>query len=250
MNTRTSPPKSTAGGENLSVDIQLLSQLFDQATDTAFFVKDAQGRYLAVNDSLVTRHGWKKKGDVLGKRSAEICAGDFGAVPSRQDDQVLRTGRPLIDQLEMQWHRPQQATWCLTTKLPIRDAQGQIIGLIGFSRDMRTLVEPSEIPVEFAQAIDEFEQTLSAEVNPAWFAKRSKLSPGRLSRLTKRIFDLTPGQMITKIRIAAATKLLQSTDMSVADIAHRCGFYDHSAFTRTFRNATGTTPSKFRQALP
>lgn len=234
----------------MSVDIQLLAQLFDQSSDTAFFVKDVEGRYIAVNESLVTRHGWKKKSDVLGKRSAEICAGEFGTVPSRQDDMVLRTGRPLIDQLEMQWHRPQKATWCLTTKLPIRDADGQIIGLIGFSRDMRTMVEPAEIPVEFAQAIDEFEKTLLPEANPAWFAKRSNLSPGRLSRLTKRIFDLTPGQLITKIRIAAATKLLQETDLSVADIAHRCGFYDHSAFTRTFRNATGTTPTKFRQALP
>lgn len=236
--------------QQMHIDVQLLAQLFDHASDTAFFVKDADGRYLAVNESLALRHGWKNKQDVLGKKSAEICQGDFGAIPSKQDERVLKTGKPLLDQLEMQWHRPHIPTWCVTTKLPIHDDSGNVIGLVGFSRDIRSRIEADEIPLEFAQALDEFEETLSTEVTPAWFAERCHLSPHRLSRLTKRVFDLTPGQFITKIRIAAATRLLQETELSVAEIAHRCGFYDHSAFTRSFRKATGTTPSKFRQVLP
>jgi AraC-like DNA-binding protein len=134
----------------------------------------------------------------------------------------------------------------LTTKLPIVDANGGTIGLLGFSRDIRAAVEPGEIPEGFATALAEFEQTLSSEMTPAWLAKRSKLTLPRLARLTKRLFDLTPGQFITQSRIAAASRLLRDTEKSIADIAHACGFYDHSAFTRAFRSATGITPTKFR----
>jgi AraC-like DNA-binding protein len=228
------------------VEVALLERLFDRSPDVAFFVKDSLGRYVTVNDSLVERHGLNSKSQVIGKCPHEICPGDFGRIPSEQDAKVLRTGRPLLDHLEMQWYRPNAPVWCLTSKLPIVATSGDVIGLIGFSRDIRAAVEPDEIPERFADALAEFEQTLSAEMTPAWLAQRSQLTLPRLARLTKRLFDLTPGQWITKSRIAAASRMLCETERSVADIAHACGFYDHSAFTRAFRSATGITPTKFR----
>ena len=230
-----------------SVEVSLLERLFDQSMDVAFFVKDAQGRYIAVNDSLVARHGLKSKSQVIGKFPHEICPGEFGRIPTEQDERVLTTRRPLLDHLEMQWHRPNNPVWCLTTKLPIQNSEGGVIGLIGFSRDVRVPVEPHEIPAGFARALEEFERDLSTEVTPAWFAKRSKLSSQRLARLTKRLFGLTPNQFITTSRIAAASRMLRETDQTVAEIAHACGFYDHSAFTRAFRSAAGMTPSEFRK---
>ena len=62
----------------------------------------------------------------------------------------------------------------------------------------------------------------------------------------KRVFQLTPGQLITQARIQLASRLLQETADSVAEIALACGYCDHSAFTRAFREATGVTPSQFR----
>lgn len=228
------------------VEIGLLERLFDRSPDVAFFVKDAAGRYVAVNESLVARHGLKSKSQVLGKCPYEICPGDFGRIPTEQDEKVLRTGRPLVDHLEMQWHRPHDPVWCLTTKLPILDATGTIVGLIGFSRDIRVQVHPHEIPADFADALAEFEQYLSPEVTPAWLARNSNLPPQRLARLIKRLFGLTPIQFITKSRIAAASRMLRDPEPSVAEIALACGFNDHSAFTRAFRSATGMTPSAFR----
>lgn len=227
------------------MEIGLLEKLFDRSPDVAFFVKDADGRYIAVNESLVARHGLKNKSQVIGKCPRDICPGDFGRIPTEQDEKVLRTGRPLVDHLEMQWHRPHDPVWCLTTKLPILDG-GAVVGLIGFSRDIRVQVQPHEIPTDFARALAEFEQNLSSEVTPAWLARRSQLPPQRLARLTKRLFGLTPNQFITKSRIAAASRMLLDPAPTVAEIALACGFSDHSAFTRAFRSATGLTPSVFR----
>lgn len=246
MNLRTGNPESTRPSRVSPVEVALLERLFDRSPEVAFFVKDAAGRYVAVNESLVARHGLKSKSQVIGKCPRDICPGDFGQIPTEQDEKVLGTGRPLIDHLEMQWHRPNDPVWCLTTKLPIFDAVGAIVGLIGFSRDIRAPVEPHEIPKDFAKALDEFEQGLSSEVTPAWLARRSNLSSQRLARLIKRLFGLTPSQFITKSRIAAASRMLRESDQSISEIALACGFYDHSAFTRAFRSATGTTPTGFR----
>lgn len=246
VNSRTKLQESAPNRPVAQIEVSLLERLFDRSPDVAFFVKDAQGRYVAVNDSLVMRHGLKSKSQVIGKCPRDICPGDFGRIPTEQDEKVLRTGRPLIDHLEMQWHRPNDPVWCLTTKLPVLDSNDAVIGLIGFSRDVRAQVQPHEIPDDFARALAEFDQNLSAEVTPAWLAHRSKLAPQRLARLTKRLFSLTPSQFITKSRIAAASRMLRDPAQSVAEIAHACGFYDHSAFTRAFRSATGMTPSEFR----
>lgn len=243
---RTTPKTKSVIAEPLLLDISLLENLFDQVPDVAFFVKDTAGRYTAVNSSLVARHGLAEKSQVLGKRPRDICPGDFGGIPSRQDATVLRTGRPILDHLEMHWYAPHRPGWCLTTKLPIRDAAGTIVGLIGISRDVRAPIQSREIPIKVAEAINHFEANLADAVTPAALSRRAGLPPHRFARFTKRFFGLTPSQFIAKARITAASRLLRETDKSVAQIAISCGFYDHSAFTRAFRKFTGTTPSALR----
>jgi AraC-like DNA-binding protein len=228
------------------VDVAVLENLFDQVPDLAFFVKDLAGRYTAVNASLVARHGLREKSQVLGKRPRDICPGDFGDVPSRQDAAVLRTGRPILDHLELHWYAPHQPGWCFTTKLPLRDADGAIVGLVGISRDVRAPIQTHEIPAQVAAALNHLEANLAEPVSSATLARRAGLPPHRFARLLKRLLGLTPSQFIAKARITAASNLLRETDRSVADIALSCGFYDHSAFTRAFRKHTGATPSQVR----
>jgi len=227
----------------------VLAELFDHAPDIAFFVKDRAGRYVAVNDSLIKRHGYRHKSQVLGRRPSDICPGDFGRLPAEQDALVLRTGKPLVDHLERQWYLPRKPVWCLTTKLPLRDEAGKIIGLIGISRDVRAPIDPEHIPVELAAALESFEKNLAESVTPASLARRAGLTPPRLARLIHRFFDLTPSQFLTRTRLAAAARLLRETRLGVADVAHQCGFYDHSAFSRAFHSAMGVTPSAYRQAV-
>jgi AraC-like DNA-binding protein len=108
-------------------------------------------------------------------------------------------------------------------------------------------VESHEIPEELANSLDYFESHLQELDSPSALAKRSNITLQRLTRLTKRLFGLTPGQLITKIRIAAASRMLMDSQTPIADVAIACGYYDQSAFTRTFRSATGVTPSEFRK---
>lgn len=247
MKSRTTTPRFTIPGELRAIDIRVLTALFDLTPDVAFFVKDNAGHYVAVNESLLARHGLQKASDALGKRPSDICPGDFGRIPTEQDRRVLKTGKPLMNSLELQWIRPRQPVWCLTSKLPLRDSDGNLIGLIGFSRDVRAPVDPKEIPTALATALADFEQDLSAEFSTTVLANRARLSPARLARLTKKLFGLTPLQLIAKTRITAASRLLLETESTVAEIAHRCGYSDQSAFSRAFRLMTGVTPIEYRR---
>lgn len=231
----------------LLVDARLLEQIADLMHDTAFFIKDAAGRYLVVNLSLVERHGLRDKAEMLGRRPCDVCPGDYGRIPTEQDAQVLRTGRPILERLEMFWRRPNKPVWGLTSKLPIRDEHGRVCGLIGISKDLTTLVSREEVPPAVAQALHYLESAYDQPVSPSSLAKKAGMSAARFARIVKRVHGISPMQLITKTRISAGARLLLETDAAIAEIALDCGFSDHSAFTRAFRAITGLTPSEYRR---
>jgi PAS domain S-box-containing protein len=224
----------------------MLEQLFDHVPETAFFFKDLAGRYLIVNHSLVERCGLRTKGELVGRHVRSIFPPGLAERYAAQDEQVLRTGRPILEILELHWYTRRRPGWCLTTKLPLRDEAGRIIGLVGISRDLRAPGDKETIPASLASTLEYLEGHYDEPISPRALARRAGLPLVRFERLIKRIFRLTPSQLITQTRLAAASSLLQETDQPVAEVAHACGFYDHSAFTRAFRSATGLTPTQFR----
>jgi PAS domain S-box-containing protein len=225
---------------------QTMVELFEQLPEVAFFAKDRAGRYTAVNGSLLRRVGLKERGDLLGKTVTEVFPSDLATRFEAQDAEVLRTGRPVRDQLELHWYADRQQGWCLTTKLPLRDALGNVTGLVGISRDVRPPGETAEIPAAVAEAVAWLQQNYGEPLTAISLAQQARMAPGRFARITKRLFGLSPQQMITQTRLQAATALLESTATSVAEIAVTCGFTDHSAFTRTFKSALGLTPTQHR----
>ncbi len=230
----------------LATGLPILEQLFDHVPETAFFLKDSQGRYLAVNQSLVERCGLQEKGQLVGRHVRDIFPKELAELYASQDQAVLRTGRPIIDHLELHWYARRRPGWCLTTKVPLRDREGAIVGIAGISRDLRAPGDREIIPSKLASALEHLESHFSEPMSPGSLARLAGLPPVRFARLIKRIFRLTPNQLIIQTRLAAAARLLTESDRSVADVACACGFYDHSALTRAFRSATNLTPSKFR----
>jgi len=233
-------------GDVSVASLGIIEQLFDHVPETVFFLKDTSGRYLAVNQSLVDRCGLKEKRQLIGRRVQDIFPAELAKRYAAQDATVVRTGHPIIDRLELHWYARRRAGWCLTTKLPMRTAKGKVIGVVGISRDLRAPGERESIPASLAGTLEFLEAHFGDEVSPASLARHAQLSPVRFARLIKRIFRLTPSQLITQTRLSAASQLLVETEQAIAEVAHQCGFYDHSAFTRAFRSATGMTPRRFR----
>lgn len=232
---------------HLLIDTQFVEQVTDLMHDTAFFIKDSAGRYVVVNQSLIQRHGLTSKAQMIGQRPCDVCPGDFGRIPTEQDAQVLRTGKPIIERLEMFWWKPHVPVWGLTSKIPVRDEKGNVTGLIGISKDLTALVSRDEVPQGVAQALRHLERSFDEAVSPSSLAKKAGMSAARFARVIKRIHGISPMQLITKTRISAGSRLLCDTDSSIAEIALSCGFADHSAFTRAFRAVTSYSPSAYRR---
>jgi AraC-like DNA-binding protein len=232
---------------SLLIDTRHVELIADLMHDTAFFIKDGLGRYLVVNQSLVERHGLKHKSQMVGRRPCDVCPGDYGRIPTEQDEHVLRTGQPIVERLELFWRRPNVPVWGLTSKLPIRDENGCVTGLIGMSKDLAAPVNRDDVSPEVARVLRYLESAYDDPVSPSTLARKAGMTAARFARIIKRIHGISPMQLITKTRITVGCRLLRDTDASIAQIALDCGFADHSAFTRAFRAVTGMSPSEYRR---
>src|SRR5260370_31634038 len=148
-------------------------QLFDHGPEIAFFLKDAQGRYLVVNQSLVERCGLQEKRELLGRHVREVFPKELAELYAWQDQSVVRTGRPIVEHLELHWYARRRPGWCLTTKLPMRDQAGRIVGVVGISRDLRAPGDSSTIPASLANTLEYLEVHCDDRVSPAALAARA-----------------------------------------------------------------------------
>ena len=115
-----------------TVELVLLEALFDAVPDVVFFVKDAEARYVAVNRTLVARAGVGSKDALRGRRADEVFPTPAGVRYTEQDLQVLRTGRPVLERLELHQYIGRKPGWCSTSKFPTSDG----CGVVGVSRDL------------------------------------------------------------------------------------------------------------------
>lgn len=226
-----------------------VERLFDRLPDIVFSIKDRQGRYVSISETAAARCGLKHRLDAIGKTAFDLFPKPMAERYTRQDERLFRTGKPIIDNLDLTVYRDGSAGWCLSTKEPLRDATGGIVGLACISKD---LTEPSRggfIDTAFADTIDHVRAHLDEPLRIESLAQRAGVSPAQFDRRMKKIFQVSAGQYVIKARIDQATRLLAVDDTAIADVAQLCGFSDQSAFTRQFRHVTGLTPGQYRQWL-
>lgn len=222
--------------------------LFDALPDVVFFVKDVEGRYVVVNQTLVQRCGQRHKSALLGRTPAEVFAHPFGQTYLAQDLLVLAGDNDIEDQLELHLYPNRDPGWCLTRKTALRDARGSIVGLTGISRDLAMADKKNPVYRKVAAAVQVIHEEYGQPLQLPELARIANMSVAQIERYFLRIFHLTPRQMIIQTRVDAASRLLNGdASASVAEIAQACGYGDHSAFTRQFKATTGLTPSQYRQ---
>jgi AraC-like DNA-binding protein len=226
----------------------LLEPLFDAMPDVVFFVKDPEARYVLVNTTLVARCGFKEKRALLGKTAEQVFPARFGRIYTEQDKAVVRQNSRLVDQLELHLYPGRQPGWCLTSKVPLHDAQGRVLGVAGISRDLQAAEGTHPAYQRLAIAAKYIQDNYAQPLKLAHLATLINMSVAQIERYFHKIFHLTPRQMLLKTRLDAASELL-SGDLSITDIATRCGYNDHSAFTRQFKATVGLTPSQYRTVV-
>jgi len=226
---------------------RVMIELMDRLPDVVFFVKDAAGRYLAVNETLLRRLGLARREQALGHTAAELFPEPLGRRYLEQDLEVMRTGRPLDDELELHLYPDGAEGWCITSKLPLTDGCGTAVGVIGISRDVHAAGVDVESLADLADVLRRIREEFDGPLKVEELASLAHLSEYQLARRVKSLFGITPAQLIIKTRVDAARRLLVASAAPIAEVAAACGYCDQSAFTRQFKAVTGLTPAQYRR---
>ncbi len=237
-----------ADGSMFACQPELLG-LFETLINVIFCAKDLDGRYLEVNSAFVRRTGKRSMREVVGTTARDHFIAELAERYEEQDREVYASGEPLYDQLELIRRTDGELGWYLTTKIPVRNGDGSVIGLVSVSRD---LVAPSDdnVALESLKGVVSYvQERFGSTIRIAELADIAGCSESQLERRMKRVFGVSAGQHILRVRVEAATRLLADSDMALADVATTCGFYDQSDFTRRFARLTNMTPAQFRSRL-
>jgi len=233
----------------LTALVTALVALFDTVHDAVFFIKDRNARYVAVSQTLVDRCGRARREDLIGKTTREVFPKPLGQAYYGQDQSVLDTGLPLRDELELHLYVRGEPGWCVTNKVPLRDAGGTVMGLLGFSKDLHMSAEHAGGVGDIAEAVRHIRARFGESLRVEELSRMCSLSVFQFEQRIRRVFGVTPAQFITKTRIDAACDLLRTTKKTVAEIAMECGFYDQSALSRQFKGVTGVKPTEYRASF-
>jgi PAS domain S-box-containing protein len=224
-----------------------VDRLFDGVPDVVFFVKDAQGRYMAVNDTLAARCGLAGKEVALGLTAEEVFPPPLGDAFALQDQEILRGGNPIRDHLELHLYAGGRSGWCLTFKEPILGRRGNVVGICGISRDLHSPGEQGEDFAALSRAIEYIHRHLDEPLRLPELAELAGFSVYQFDQRIRSLFCVTAGQYLVKIRIETACQKLSETNEAIAQIALACGYSDQSAFTRQFKQVVGISPMAYRK---
>jgi PAS domain S-box-containing protein len=121
--------------EALRCERNLLRTLIDNLPD-AVYVKDMECRKTVANVADVRYMGQQSEAEVLGKTDFDFYPADAAAAYHADDQSVVQTGQPVLNKEEFLVDKEGKKHFFSTTKLPLRDERGQIIGLVGVGRDI------------------------------------------------------------------------------------------------------------------
>lgn len=124
----------------LLTEQNLLKALLDNIPDAIYF-KDIKSQFTKVNIAMASSYGHSEPEKLLGKSDFDLFTKEH-AQPAYDDEQrIIRTGEPLIGKIEKETLSNGDIKWVTTTKLPLKDKNGAIIGTMGISRSITDLKE-------------------------------------------------------------------------------------------------------------
>jgi PAS domain S-box-containing protein/putative nucleotidyltransferase with HDIG domain len=121
--------------EKLAYEQNLLRALMENATDQVYF-KDRDSHFIRISKAQANRFGLSDPAQAERKSDFDFFDEEHARKAFQDEQEIIRTGRPLVDLEEKETWTDGRVAWVSTTKVPLRDKQGQVLGTFGISRDI------------------------------------------------------------------------------------------------------------------
>lgn len=220
--------------------------LYDYMLDIQFWIKDRQGRYMHVNRGLLKNYALNSLDQVIGKTDFDLSADYLADRYVEIDKKVMKEGVVIANQVELVGQYNGIVNWYSTTKMPLKNIKGEIIGTAGYNHELSSGQVSHAIYGEMGGIINYIKENIERSVTVGELASTACLSVSALERQFKKRFNMPPLQYVKRLRLNMACEILMTTDKSISEIALECGFCDHSYMTKTFTKTIGMSPRQYR----
>ena len=200
--------------------------MMDCLPDVGFYMKDSDGRIMALNRRNCDICNIRDEVDAVGQRSDNIFPHALAEAYIANDAKVRKTRRPTIN---------------------LRDQEGRLIGTACIYYKVPSVDGTPDWHGRLKPATEYIAAHYAEDITLDQLAQLVGTSSVNFRRQFTRTFGISPGRYITTIRLNAARMLLTTTEKSVADIAVEVGFFDQSHFIKAFKRERGTTPGRYRR---
>ncbi|HBE66733.1 MAG TPA: hypothetical protein DDW52_01160 [Planctomycetaceae bacterium] len=145
--------------QDLERERYLLHALLDNVPDSIYF-KDRDSRFLRISRGMAEKFDLANTTAAIGKTDADIFSNEHAAKAFEDEQRIMRTGEGIVGQVEKETWPDREDTWCSSTKMPLHDSEGEVVGTFGISRDITDMIR---FESELRQARDQAYQASQAK---------------------------------------------------------------------------------------
>jgi len=152
----------------LEMERSLVNSLMEKLPESIYF-KDKQSRFIRLNKALADLVGLKDPNDAIGKTDFDFFTKEHAQQAYDDEQKIIATGKPMVDIEEKETFKDKEDRWVSTTKMPLYNEKGELIGTFGISKDI-TEKKKAEDKIEFLS----FHDVLTSLYNRAYFEEELK----------------------------------------------------------------------------
>ena len=201
---RLQPPDRPDSETQRELKLTCLRNLLSAAEERVYF-KDRLSRFLFVSQGWLAAYApGRTAAELIGKTDFDVFSDQHASAAFRDEKLIMRTGEPIVGQVERETYSGQPDAWVSTTKMPLLDPAGEIIGTFGISRDIT-----AQVRAETALAEQALELSMQNE------------QLRELDRLKDQFIALVSHELRTPLTsIIGYLKLLRDTRTTAPNAAH------------------------------
>ncbi len=220
-------------------------ELFDFVADSLLWLKDEAGHYQWVNVAFYLNFGMQSRAEVIGHTDFDFCSLAL-ANQYRLDDERVLGGERIISRHELVGRFDHTLRWCVTSKIPVRDASGRIVGTAGVTHPLNEQKAGTPADSPLSGAIRYVSQNYADSLTNRDLAKACGLSVRAFERQFRATYHSSPHDYVRQVRVRMSCNALVFSKKSLAEVAGEFGFADQSHFTKEFGRIMKETPRAYR----